>query len=377
MDTRHSGGVLWCAIALILAPGMAGAQQNRAPEERFRRQDRDGDGRLSRQELQAPRIFDAMDTDGNGFVTREEEEAFRMARENRPAAGRERARPGLPAPDFADLRYGPHERNVFDLWRAEGDGPRPLVIFYHGGGFRSGDKGTLSPPLLDGLRARGISVAAANYRLTDTAPFPAQMLDAARALQFIRLHAAEYGIAPTRIGATGGSAGAGISEWLAFHDDLADPTSDDPVARQSTRLTCIAVNAAQTSYDPRFMQELFGSTDVEGAMYAFYGMSRAEDTADTRFHKMFEEASPINHATADDPPVMLYYPQANEPLPPNPPGRLFIHHPKFGFVLKEKLDALGVECVLKLREDYPPGTPPSAHVDDTIRFLAERLTGGH
>jgi len=167
-------------------------------------------------------------------------------------------------------------------------------------------------------------------------------------------------------------AGAGISEWLAFHDDLADPTSDDPVARQSTRLTCIAVNAAQTSYDPRFMQELFGSTDVEGAMYAFYGMSRPEDVADPRFHALFEEASPINHATADDPPVMLYYPQANDPLPPNPPGRLFIHHPKFGFALKEKLDALGVECVLKLREDYPPG----AHVDDMVRFLAERLTAG-
>jgi acetyl esterase len=367
---------LWFVAVLALAAGAAQAQQGQTPEERFRRLDRDGDGRLSREELRAPRLFDAMDANGDGFVTLDEERAFRAAGQARPGASEQARRPSLPDPDFADVPYGTHERNRFDLWRAEGDGPRPLVIFYHGGGFRSGDKRSISPRLLDGLRRRGISVAAANYRLTDTAPFPAQMLDAARALQFIRLHAAEYGIDPTRVGATGGSAGAGISEWLAFHDDLADPKSDDPVARQSTRLNCIAVTAAQTSYDPRFMQELFGSTDVEGAMYAFYGMTGPKDIDDPRFHPLFEEASPINHATADDPPVMLYYPQANDPLPPNPPGRLFIHHPKFGFALKEKLDRLGVECILKLREDYPAGTAAAGYVEDAVRFFTEKLAPG-
>ena len=143
-------------------------------------------------------------------------------------------RAARPAPDAAELRYGPHARNVMDLWLTGGARPAPFVIYYHGGGFRQGDKSSIGAPLLRKLLASGVSVAAANYRLSDSAPYPAQMLDAARALQFLREHAARYGLDPRRAGATGGSAGAGISLWLAFHDDLADPASPDTVARQST-----------------------------------------------------------------------------------------------------------------------------------------------
>jgi len=99
-------------------------------------------------------------------------------------------------------------------------------------------------------------VAAANYRLTDTAPYPAQMHDCARALQFLRSTRRSTTSIHAR-GATGGSAGAGISEWLAFHDDLADPDNEDEVLRQSTRISCAVVYAAQSSYDPRFHRELF------------------------------------------------------------------------------------------------------------------------
>jgi len=60
----------------------------------------------------------------------------------------------------------------------------------------------------------------------------------------------------------GGSAGAGISLWLGFHDDLADPDNEDPVLRESTRLSCMAVYNGQTSYDPRFIRDLFPDTDT-------------------------------------------------------------------------------------------------------------------
>jgi hypothetical protein len=171
------------------------------------------------------------------------------------------------------------------------------------------------------------------------------------------------------VGATGGSAGAGISMWLAFHDDLAEPKSEDRIARQSTRLTCAVVYGAQSSYDPRFIKKLFETDQVESALIALFGMKDASDVDDPKFHPLFEEASPIHHATADDAPVMLFYPQPNDPLPPNSSGRQHIHHPKFGFVLKEKLDKLGVECVLKLRKDYPAGNP----TDDYVKFFLEKL----
>jgi len=259
---------------------------------------------------------------------------------------------------------------VLDLWKTtQADGPAPLVVFYHGGGFRSGDKRTLNRVLLDKLLANGVSVAAVNYRLSGTAPFPAQMHDCALALQFLRHHADEYGIDARRVGATGGSAGAGISMWLAFHDDLAAPDSPDPVRRQSTRISAAVVYAAQSSYDPRFIKALFATNRVDGALIPFFGMKTAEDVDDPRFHPLFEEASPINHASAGDPPVMLFYPQANETLEPNSPGSKHIHHPKFGFALRDKMDKLGIECVLLLREDQPRGVP----VDKYVEFFLDKL----
>ena len=81
------------------------------------------------------------------------------------------------SPDFADVKYGPHERNVLDFWRAKAAAPAPLVLYIHGGGFRGGDKKSLSPARLKQYLDAGFAVAAFNYRLTDTAPFPAQYRD--------------------------------------------------------------------------------------------------------------------------------------------------------------------------------------------------------
>lgn len=383
----------FCLLAAVVA-GRAqapGARGDR-PFDPFRQFDRNQDGRLTKDEMppkMAETLFGRIDRNGDGAITREEDEAFQRSRGGgggeRPQAGgaaqgrspRGGALPEPPVkPDFADVKYGPHERNVFDLWKAKGEGPRPLVIFYHGGGFRGGDKRQVSGRLLEALLAKGVSVAAANYRLTDSAPYPAQMHDSARALQFIRLHAEEYGIDPRRVGATGGSAGAGISQWLLMHDDLADAKSDDPVLRQSSRIQCAVATAAQSTYDPRVHQQMFNVTGVESAMFPFYGLSSPEDVRNPKFFPLFEDASPITHATKDDGPLMLFYPQANEPLPENAPGNLYIHHPKFGFLMKEKLDKLGVECVLKLREDYAAAASGDRRIeptDDYVRFFVGKL----
>jgi acetyl esterase/lipase len=281
-----------------------------------------------------------------------------------------RQRPQLPAPDHADVRYGPHERNVLDVWLAKSPTTTPLVIYYHGGGFQAGDKRTLNPELLEKLRAGGISVAAANYRLSKVAPYPAQMHDSARALQFLRLHARRYNLDPARVGAFGGSAGAGISQWLAYHDDLADPSNSDPVLRQSTRLAAAAPFNAQSSYDPRFIKKLMNTNQVHPALVSLFGMDSPADAGNPKFFPLFEDSSPINHLTADDPPILVFFNQRNAPLPPDSPGDQHIHHPKFGFALKEKADRLGVACTLILREDQPEGFP----VDRFAEFFRTRLS---
>src|SRR5688500_20094348 len=103
-------------------------------------------------------------------------------------------RASKPPPDLANEKYGPHPRNVLDLWKAKSDKPTPLVVFIHGGGFRAGDKSQLDADLLAKLLDAGISVAAINYRLSQHAPFPAPMLDGGRAVQFARSKAKEWSI---------------------------------------------------------------------------------------------------------------------------------------------------------------------------------------
>jgi acetyl esterase/lipase len=265
-------------------------------------------------------------------------------------------------PTHPDEKYGEHEKQAFDLYLVESEKPTPLFIWIHGGGFRGGDKRPVNAAMIQRFAQHGVSFASMNYRLSDVGPHPMQMLDAARGLQTIRHRAKQYNIDPARIACSGSSAGAGISMWLLYHDDLADPASSDPVARQSTRITCAVSVAGQTSYDPRVIQKLFDTDQVHEALVLLYRMKDDKDLGRPELIKLFEDASIINHATAGDPPLYLFYPQANEPLPSNSTGEQHIHHPKFGFLLKEKTDELGLQVVLKLREDYKSGGPNSPQI---------------
>jgi len=247
--------------------------------------------------------------------------------------------PSNPPPTYADIKYGPYARNVMDVWLAKSDKPTPVLVSIHGGGFSGGNK-SVGPWILAECLQSGISVVAITYRFSQDAIAPASFLDSARAIQFIRSKAKEWNLDPTRVAATGGSAGAGISLWLRFHDDLANPKSEDPVLRQSTRLTCMFVFDGQSSYDPRFIRDLFPGSDTYkiGALAKLYDIDPNHlDHLPKEKYKLFEECSPITHLTKDDAPAMLIYGRTMD-------SAADIHHPRFGKVLKEKMDALGIEC---------------------------------
>lgn len=274
---------------------------------------------------------------------REDVQALMTEEQRKNVPDREAARrPGDQSgiePTHADLKYGPAERNVMDVWLAESDTPTPVLVSIHGGGFQSGNKRIGSSLLRQCLDA-GISAVAITYRLTDEAIAPAQMMDSARAIQFIRHHAEKWNIDPEKIAATGGSAGAGISLWLGFHDDLADPDNEDPVLRESTRLTCMYVENGQTSYDPRFILDMFPDAQVHriGALQRLFGSElRDLEQLPEEKKELFEKISPLAHLTKDDPPAALTYSRAMDSQPD-------IHHPLFGKLLKEKMDELGIRC---------------------------------
>ena len=248
-------------------------------------------------------------------------------------------------PILQNVRYGPHERNILDLWHPGTELPAPLYLFIHGGGFRGGDKSTCPSALRDGLLKAGISLAAINYRLSGTAAYPAAMLDGVRAIQYLRWRAQEWGIDGTRLAAGGGSAGAGITFWIGFRPDFANPTSSDPVERESTCLTCIASWQAQSSYNPHFIRSIIsGDCYKDDALLQFFKLT-PEEFDSPRAKRIFEEVDFIRFASIDSPPVFLWYVTPNLPMTPD------IHHPKFGYVLKQRMDEIGVECELHVRED--------------------------
>jgi acetyl esterase len=279
-------------------------------------------------------------------------------------------------PDMVDLRYGPHERNVVDLWKAQASHPTPLVLYIHGGGFRRGDKATIPATLVNGLRSRAISVASMNYRFSEHALYPAAMLDAARAVQYLRLHAREHNLDASAFGATGGSAGAAMALWIGFHDELADAKSSDPVLRESSRLRTIVVQEAQTTLDPRVIAKI---VNIETARFPtlgpFFGVPEGEDVLTaSRFFLVYEASSPATYISRDDPPVLLLY---RRPTAPPAPGDTMtgIHHARFGFYLKEKADAVGATCIVKTPDDYP-GDVEAAQERDLIEFFAQHLGRG-
>ena len=276
--------------------------------------------------------------------------------------------PPLPTPTFANVSYGPHPRNVFDFWQAKSRRATPLLVFIHGGGWRGGDKSSLTHDLLEIMLTNGISVASINYRYSEIAKLPAPVYDAARAVQFLRSKSKEWNLNKRRVAAIGGSAGACTTLWLAYHDDLANRKSKDPVERESTRICAGVGLSGQTAIDPELVVPWVGEQILNHGMIwrAVGATNKAEiKLRYADYHDLFYEFSPINHVTRDDPPVLLIYPTWT-PLP-SPDGGTAIHHGMLGVKLKEKADAAKAKCELSYAERFS-----YAH-SESIQFLLKNL----
>jgi acetyl esterase len=295
--------------------------------------------------------FPKADANGDGVLTAKEAQDYKTNVLDKQQPGQAgRTRPALQAPTQADVSYGPHPRNVLDFYQAKSDKPTPLIIFIHGGGFVGGDKRQLNPQMLEAALADGISFAALHYRFIDGKDvlLPTPQRDTARAVQFLRSKAKEWNIDSTRVACFGGSAGAGCSMWIGFHDDLADPNSSDPVQRQSTRITAIGTMGGQSTYDPIEIKKLIGGRAWEHpSIFKAYGLAGPEEALNPtpEQKKLYDDASSIAHLTKDDPPLYMIYNEADGPLPENARPGQGIHHPNFGRQLKAEMDELGIENV--------------------------------
>lgn len=276
--------------------------------------------------------------------------------------------------DFENEKYGSHSRNTFDIWLAKSETPAPLVIYIHGGGFVGGDKSKYfeSEDLVHFLDA-GVSVATINYRFMTEAPYGILSCfnDSKRCLQFIRHNAQKYNIDKTRVACSGGSAGAGTALWLAFSDDMADSENEDPVLRESTRLTCAGAFATQSTYDIFQWEKIVGVSMSETpeqlqAIATAFGLKNLNGVDLFGLTEIRQELDFLSKMDKNDPPIFVFNKHKNG-IPANEDE--LNHHPLHAKAIKERAEEVGLEAIV-----YAPEigiVDPSGK--DLVEFFLEKF----
>jgi acetyl esterase/lipase len=225
-----------------------------------------------------------------------------------------------PAPNReADVVYGMYSglALLMDVYRPEKPNGYGVVVIAGSGWHAPQDYA--AQPLKDSgqvalhveaLLPAGYTVFAINHRSAPRFHYPAAVRDAQRAVRFIRHHAARFGIDAARLGAVGGSSGGHLVEMLGVLDGKGDPEDPDMVDRESAKVQCVVARAAPS--DLMNIGTPVGGTSVASFLGMRLGPRPPKSSVE---YRTYREASPIYHATPDDPPFLLVHGDADETVP--------------------------------------------------------------
>jgi len=317
-----------CVITLVLAVAKTGPAQNRRKEGQrpsdgfFQRLDKNGDGKLTRDELPEAirRNFDRADANRDGFISRDEDAAFRNRR--RPGAER---RPQMPEGIRAelDIPYADtnNPRQKLDLYlpkKPAGGQPLPVVVWIHGGAWRAGNKSSGMRNIADLVASgnyAGVSVA---YRLTDEGIWPVQIHDCKAAIRWIRAHAEKYNLDPERIGVWGSSAGGHLVAMLGTSGGVKE--LEGTLGKHTDR--CSRVSCVVDYFGPSDMLSMgkYPSTmkhDAPDSPESKLVGGPLQETAENA-----HSASPTTYVSKDDPPFLIVHGDKDPLVPHNQSVRL-------------------------------------------------------
>ena len=158
--------------------------------------------------------------------------------------------------DFPYVENG-HERNRLDLYLPEKAAAKlPLVVWIHGGGWKAGSKENC-PGV--SMVTRGYALASINYRLSQHAPFPAQIQDCKAAIRWLRANAQQYHLDADHIGVWGGSAGGHLVALLGTTGNVKELEGSGHLD-QSSRVQCVVDFFGPTDFvgwDPEFNKAVY------------------------------------------------------------------------------------------------------------------------
>lgn len=282
--------------------------------------DQDGDNKVAKSESRnrLKQNFDKVDSDGDGFLDESEllKLGSRLAGNQRPdekrnGGQRSDQKPATEnsaakAPDNVVLKTDVAYREGNKKWKldiakpkSDSKEPRPAIVFIHGGGWRSGDKGGgqwRSMPLE--YASRGYVCISVNYRLTDEGTILDCIADCKCAVRWLRASAKEHNVDPQRIGAYGNSAGAHLVAILGLTTAAAKLEGDGPYAGYSSEVQAVCCSATPSNFldwgkrKAQALEKLFG--------------------ADPQNKKL---ASPVTWVTAAAPPFLIVHGTADKTVP--------------------------------------------------------------
>ena len=208
-----------------------------------------------------------------------------------------------------DLVYGQtnQKKLLADVYRPTTPGPHPAVIYIHGGAWRRGTRTDYADARLVPVAAQGYLIASISYRFSHEAAWPAQALDAARALRWLAERADTLGIDPDRLGVWGSSAGGHIAATLAVHSGTAPFGATEPIP---------VVRSAVAFFAPFDLVSLATDPPDDGAVLPAFIKGRAPDPISPELSLVgltqrgddldrLREASPLTHVTTTSAPLLM------------------------------------------------------------------------
>jgi acetyl esterase/lipase len=211
--------------------------------------------------------------------------------------------------DLVYAIYGSRQMHL-DLYLPKlGDGPFPAIVYIHGGGWSGGNKNAFSRQATY-MATKGFVGACIEYRLSDEAKYPAAFDDAVAAVQWVRDHAQEYHIDPSRIGAAGGSSGGHLVALLG--------------TMKGRVVQAVAI------FNPVLdLAALAGGTPASNPILQFLGVTYDENP------KLWREASPVTHVSSDSASFLFLHGDADATVPYQQ-----------SVAMRDKLKAVGVTAEL-------------------------------
>ena len=284
--------------------------------------------------------------------------------------GNSKPTPPKPTPTKADIQYGSHPHQILDLYLpTQGTGKFPVVLWF-GGLWAPSKHAPVEKFLPKGCAAVAVEMRTMGDAIKDniSPPVSVCLLNARRAVQFVRLHASEWSLDPTRIAVGGGSQGALPALYVGCAGEKADPGSSDPVERVSTRVTCVGAWRSQPSIDPKQMQEWVPG--VEWGVPA-WGCSFAESLKKREeLLPLISKWSPEALVGKDAPPIYFEYDWGLTKPDDVKEMNYLVHSPRWGLGFQKTAQERGATCYLGF-----PGHPSEKFLD-MWDFMVRELGAG-